>query len=327
MEITEFCEEVKSELEFCIGEEVSIDIKKITKNNGVVLNSVVIAKKGRNVSPNIYLDRFFEAYEQGKSFGEIIEEIIIIYKENSLTKNLDMNFFTDYGKMKGRVAYKIIGYEKNKEILEEIPHFQFLDMAVVFYCNVSEEEFSKATILIYNNHLRMWDITKETLYEDAKENTKKLLPARIVPIEKMMREIFSEDLKREFSERKGEEDEFMPDEEWFDKAADQLLSTVTDCDGGGGMYVMGNENKLFGAVTMLYDNTLQTFSNEISKDLFILPSSIHEVILIPDDGRQEAEELWRMVCEINNTQVDPEDVLTDAVYHYSRKENIIIKLF
>lgn len=327
MEIIEFCEKVKQELELYFEGEVAVSVNKITKNNGVVLNSVVLAQKDRNVSPNIYLDEFFKDHEQGKPFSEIVEEILKVYKESRFKKNLDMNFFLDYGKMKDKIAYKIIGYEKNKDMLREIPHILFLDMAVVFYCNVSERELSRATILIYNNHLKMWGITKENLYEAAAENTKRIFPARIIPIEKMMREIFSEDLKKEFSSRVVAEDGFMPDEEWFDKAAGQLLSTVADCDGNGEMFVMGNENKLFGAAAMMYESVLQTFAEKLSKDLFILPSSIHEVILIPDDGRQEEEELWKMVCEINETQVEPEDVLTDALYYYSRKNKQITKLY
>ncbi len=326
MKIMEFCEKVKGELELCFGGEVTVEVNQITKNNGVILNSVVIAKKGRNISPNIYLDEFFEEYERGKTLQDIIEEIRRIYRESSFKKSLDMEFFLDYGKLKGKVAYKVIGYEKNKEILKEIPHFLFLDMAVVFYCSVDEKELSKATILIYNNHLKLWGITKEMLYEDAKENTRRLLPARVLPIERMMQEIFSQDLKKEFVAGIGE-DGFMPDEEWFDNAASQLLSTVTDCGSCGQMFVMGNENKLFGAATLLYENALRRFSNAVCKDLFILPSSIHEIILIPDDGNQEPIQLWRMVCDINETQVDPEDVLTDAVYLYSRKENKITKLF
>lgn len=326
MKIMEFCEKVKGELEFCFGGEVTVDLNRITKNNGVILNSVVLAKTGRNISPNIYIDDFFEDYKRGKSLQDIIEEIRRIYKESCFERNLDMNFFLDYERLKRKVAYKVIGYEKNQEILKEIPHFLFLDMAVVFYCSVNEKELSKATILIYNNHLRLWGITKEMLYEDAKENTGRLLPARVLPIERMMQEIFSQDLKKEFIAGTGD-DGFIPDEEWFDNAASQLLTTVTDCEGCGQMFVMGNENKLFGAATLLYDNALLGFSNAVCKDLFILPSSIHEIILIPDDGKQEPDQLWRMVCDINKTQVDPEDVLTDAVYRYSRKKNEITKLF
>ncbi len=91
--------------------------------------------------------------------------------------------------------------------------------------------------------------------------------------------------------------------------------------------MLGNERKLFGAAAMFYRDTIEEFSDEMGKSIFILPSSVHEVILVPDDGLQEPEELWKMVCEINETQVEPEDVLTDSVYYFSRKCKKIKKLF
>ena len=93
------------------------------------------------------------------------------------------------------------------------------------------------------------------------------------------------------------------------------------------MYVLGNERKLFGAAAMFYDGVLEEFSDKIKKSFFILPSSVHEVILLPDDGIRKAEDLWEMVCEINATQVEPEEVLTNAVYYFSIKCKKIKKLF
>ena len=111
------------------------------------------------------------------------------------------------------------------------------------------------------------------------------------------------------------------------KAAEKLKHSLSDSIIEGKMYVLGNRMKLFGAAVLLYDGLLEKIADQIKKNFFILPSSIHEVILIPDDEDQEAEELWKMVCEINATQVEPEEVLTDSVYYFSRKNKKIEKLF
>lgn len=327
MEIKEFCEKIKEGLETFPGKEVTVTIHKIAKNNGIVLNSVVIAEKCRNISPNIYLDDLYQEYGKGKEMKAIVEEVMDIYKSSMRRKNMDMDFFLDYEKLRKRVAYKIIGRERNEELLKEIPHIIFLNLAIVFYCCVPEGELDRATILIYNNHLQMWGISEEKLFEDARANTIKILPPRLLSLEKMMEEVFVRDLKKEFKVNTDNQDEFIPDEEWFDRAAKQMLSSVTNCNECGGMFVLGNEYKLFGAAVILYDGVLKAFADKLSSDIFILPSSIHEVILIPDDGGQEAENLWRMVCDINATQVDPEEVLTDSVYYFSRINNKINKLF
>lgn len=314
MEIMEFCQKVKKSLAEEIGEGITLSVKQITKNNGVVLHGITISRDGMNVSPNIYMDGLYAAYEEGETFRAVMDEVRKIYMESKVEASVDMSFFLDYEKMKEKVVYKAIGYGRNKELLRQIPHILFLDMALVFYCHVPQKELGNATILVYNSHLKMWGVTKERLYWDAQNNTPRILPARILSMEDMMKEICSVD-------RIGEET--LED---MEKAEEENVPDI-GFGKGGKMFVLGNEKKLFGAAVMFYRDAIEEFSDEMGKSLFILPSSVHEVILVPDDGLQEAEELWKMVCEINATQVEPEDVLTDSLYYFSRKCKKIKKLF
>ena len=174
MNMIEFCEKVKNELVQYLGEEVTVSVNQITKNNGIILNSVIITRKERNLSPNIYLDEQFEAYKQGKKFSEIITEILRTYEKSEQDENLNMDFFLSYEQMKERVVYKIIGYKKNEKLLENVPHIVFLDMVIVFYCYVpGKEQLGNATILIYNNHLSMWEVTG--LHMDSMPNSYNIL--------------------------------------------------------------------------------------------------------------------------------------------------------
>ena len=306
MKIEEFCQKVKRHLEEKLGEEALISIRSITKNNGIELHSVIVARQGRNLSPNIYLDDLYLAYEEGETFRWVMDKILQVYEESKNQNSIDMSFFLDYEKMKEQVVYKVISYDKNRELLKKVPHVCFLDMAIVFYCHVPQEKLGNATILIYSNHLEMWGVTEEQLYEDAKRNTERLMPPKLLSIEDMMREIVTDGIE-EVEEKKQD---FM--EAWGES---------------GRMFVLGNEMKLFGAAVMLYGGVLERIREKLGKNLFILPSSIHEVILVPDDKRQEAGELWKMVCDINATQVEPEEVLTDSVYYFSHKDGRIEQLF
>lgn len=311
MEIMEFCQKVKRSLTADIEEGIKVSVKQITKNNGVVLHSITVSKTGMNISPNIYLDGLYAAYEQGETFRTIMDQVRKIYEESKVENNVDMSFFMDYGQVKERVVYKAIGYGRNKELLKRIPHILFLDMALVFYCHVPQKELEGATILIHNSHLKIWGITKEHLYWDAQRNTRNILPPKILSIEEVMKDFFADG----------------PAGETEGKEQGENGKTVPRREGSSRMYVLGNEKKLFGASAMFYEGVLEAFSVKMKKSLFILPSSVHEVILIPDDGLQEPEELWNMVCEINETQVEPEDVLTDSVYYFSIKCKKIKKLF
>lgn len=151
MEIMEFCQKVKRNLMKDMEEGVKVSVKQVTKNNGVMLHSVTVSRRGTNISPNIYLDGLYAAYEQGETFHRVMGEVRRIYEESKVETSIDMGFFLDYEKMKEKVVYKVIGYERNKELLSKIPHILFLDMALVFYCHAPQKELGCATILIYNS--------------------------------------------------------------------------------------------------------------------------------------------------------------------------------
>ena len=85
------------------------------------------------------------------------------------------------------------------------------------------------------------------------------------------------------------------------------------------MYVLSNRTRVQGASCILYPNILKDFAAAVKSDFYILPSSVHEVILLPVQGDEDEEGLKRMVCEVNETQVEREEVLSDSVYYYSRE--------
>ncbi len=323
MEIMEFCKKVKKSLGIYIGDEAAVSVKRIVKNNGIVLHSILITEKEMNISPNIYLNGLHEAYEKGETFHKIMTEILRIYEESRMSESLDMGFFLDYGSMKEKVVYKLISYDNNRELLQQVPHIPFLDMAIVFYCHVPGKELGSATILIYDSHMKLWGITKEALYEDAKRNTRRILPLHMLTVEEIMQEIFMQDLKRERGEKSGK----SSGEEEGRMAAGQPQDFMPESRRNAGMYVLGNQKKLFGAAVILYDGVLEKLAETLGSSFFLLPSSIHETIAVPDNGMQKAEDLWKMVCEINATQVEPEDVLTDSVYYFSRKKRKLEKIF
>ena len=88
------------------------------------------------------------------------------------------------------------------------------------------------------------------------------------------------------------------------------------------MYVLSNADKLNGAAALLDAKTMEDISEKLGGDFVVLPSSIHEVLLVKDDGNASLPELKNMVEEVNATQVAPEEKLTDSVYHYDSKEHV-----
>ena len=300
MEFTNFKTMVRDELIKRTGEKCNVRINEVMKNNGVVLSGITMMQDDSNISPTIYLNPYYEAYESGEiTLGCIVENVLKTYEKNKMKRSVDMRFFMNYESVKGRIIFKLIHAERNKELLKEIPHIKYLDLAIVFQCLVSEERYGNATILIHNAHLKIWKKKAEELYEQALVNTPKLQKYDI----QSMRDVLCEMIQTE-EIKEDEREEYIKN----------LPNSVP-------MYVLSNHIRVQGAACMLYPDILKDFARAIKGDFYILPSSIHELILLPAQGDENVNALRDMVREVNESQVEREEVLSDSVYYYERSKN------
>ena len=301
MDYNQFLEEVRAAVQERLGSDYEIWIQKITKNNGIVLDGLIIGKASKNFAPTIYLNSYYMHYTHGMSLEEILEDIISAYKESNDVSFGDTREFLNFNKLRNKVAFKLIQREKNQELLKDVPYIEFLDLAVVFYLILDEHKEGQMTTLIHNSHLELWGVEKEELYCLAMKNTPILLPSEI----KTMKEIMCDILKGHLEEL--EMGEMVDDLLDFDSQKPTL-------------YVLSNVKQINGAGCLLYDVCLKNFADSQNSDIVILPSSLHETILVPDDGQLDYGELRKMVSEINESDVPEEDVLSDRVYKYSRHD-------
>lgn len=283
-----------------MGENFRVTINKVTKNNGLILTGLMIMEEGKNAGPTIYLDVFYNEYERGKSLHEIVKKITEIYEENAVAVDLNFNFFSDYSYMKNKLVYKLINYKANENLLKEVPHRKFLDLAIVYYVTLESDVIGRGTVMIHNKHMALWNISEKELFTAAHENTPKLLPTIFSPIESIVSELFD-----------------------CDFANDDVLETqeLSSYD----MYVVTNTTKNFGASSILYDGLLQKISKKLKGNFFILPSSIHELIIIPQNlVSNDKNELVKMVRTINENEVAIEDILSDNVYEYRQDVGLVM---
>lgn len=291
MTYQEFKQHISQVIQTKLGSSVKVTVQEIIKNNNTRLDGLTILSNQLNISPTIYLNYYYNQYQKGKSLDEIYQDILLTYEENKPTDCIDISFFTDYEKVKGHIVFKLINFERNHELLDNVPHYRYLDLAIVFNCLLESGTTGSATILIHNHHLAFWHITKDDLYALAMENTPKLLAYDL----KNMTEVLKGLLKTEFSSS-------------FDSSSKDFP-----------MYVLSNRSKLNGSGCILYKNLLSDFSRKLNSDLYILPSSIHEVLIIPAKKAASAEELSDMVKEVNATQLSNEEILSDHVYYFCRE--------
>lgn len=284
MKLEQFCKMIAKEVSDYMGNEVKVEIREVRKNNGVFLTGLFLSEEDGNVAPTIYLDGYYQDYRKGRRKENIALEIVQMYVRVRKNQKIDMEFFNDYEKVKERICFKLIHYQRNEALLHGIPHFVYLNLAVVFYYAYEGKELGKGTILIRNSHMKSWGVTQEELYQAAKENTGRLFPPQVISMEELVQGMMEEE---------KEDVELFP------------------------MYVLTNSSKQFGAAVIMYKEQLEKVAERTGKNLFILPSSVHEVILLPDFG-EKPQTLKNMVEEVNETQVAEEEILSDSVYYYDR---------
>ena len=293
MEYKEFVEYIKMNAGYIAGEGGNITINHVIKNNGCEMDGLVIMEKGKDIAPTIYLDSFYELYTNGENIKNIIRQIEVIYEQNKNNVTFDVNILKHFDTIKDKIVYKVVNYRSNEKLLEQVPHKRILDLAVVFYCLLDNEYGRSATALIYNNNLKNWNVTIDDVYEAALKNRPDLLHSKISSMAAL-----------------------------FEKCGVNVDGEEVDLKDyvPSDMYVLTNESKLNGAACILYENVLYDFAQKLGADLYILPSSVHEVILLPKLSMFEKDELVNMVKEVNTEGVAADEVLSDHVYEYNRTE-------
>ena len=302
MEFDEFARNICSEAGRVLGEDYQVEVREIRKNNGVVLKGLVITPETgglQNVVPTIYLDDLFKAYRSGRTFGTVTEMLLEAYRKNTPKEPVDMEFFRSFEKVRGRICFRLVGRAGNERLLEDVPHKEFLDLAVCFYYAYQGEPLGEGTILIHNSYMEMWGTCTEELYALALENTPRLFSWECRSMEELIKDMTG-------LTPSGEEDELR-----------------TSPHGGLSMRVLTNKRKFYGAACMLYPGLLEKIALEGRRNLYILPSSLHEVILLEDTGMENEEELKEMIASVNSTVVGHEEVLSNSLYYYNIEEKTV----
>lgn len=270
------------------NQAVSVYVHTTIKNNGKERRGLTMSEKGIQISLTIYLEEYFQQFQDGKTIENIAEKILKLYEEVKCNHPWDSTFLQNYEELKNKFACKVINRQKNEKLLREVPYLPWMDLAIVFFVLLEVSSYGTATVLVRKEHLNVWGLTEEELFERAKKNTSILLPYQFCPMRKLIQEICPYPVEEEEEES---------------------------------LYVLSNKLRNFGAASMLYDGILERIGQKLGENYYVLPSSIHEVIIVPESKSPMKQDLEAMVREINETQVEEEEVLSDRVYYFSRKEN------
>ena len=289
MIFNEFTEEITKKIKEFLPDsykEATVKIDMVMKNNDLKLTGISICKPDNNICPTIYLDGFYDEYKSGKDIKIIMKEIAKLRIDRDIKKKIDTKKFQEYEAVKKFIAPKIIHKEWNKVLLEQRPHKIICDLAVTYHILVDQNMKGTATTPVTNDMMNSWKVDVDTLHAAAIKNMQTICPATFHTMQYELNRIMNND----------EED----DNEGF-RSEDF-------------MYVLSNKQRLNGANAILDRRIMEKIKDKL-KDFYIIPSSIHEFIIVKSSGNTDPELITEMIKEVNG-DVEPEIRLSDHPYKY-----------
>lgn len=302
----EFFDYVKDHVKEYLPEsyqDAQINLRETMKNNGLKLTGIEISENaaeyehGQRIVPRIYLDSVYQAYTEGKSLNSCVSDVAeqrLVAEEKAVELSGIPNL-ADYNSFKDRLQMKICDLDWNADLLANRAYTVHGDFAATYAINLSENSDGIASVPITNQMVQTWNITMEQLHSDA----------------------MAADLNR--GAKLMSMDDLMSEMVFGGGDAQNLLDGQHDVqDYQQPMFCLTNEGKINGASLILHEDIRQQIGEFMQGDYFILPSSIHECLIVPDDGNFQAKDLNAMVKEINEVEVAQEDRLSDKVQHCER---------
>ncbi len=292
-----FAEELTGCIAELLGDGYVIMRSSVCKNNGVLKEALVVRSETRECVPSFYLDEMYRSYKEGCPLVALAEHICeIVRKECDLgikdvSKILTKEWFEE------RLFLRLINLEKNQDFLENAVYVRVLDMAAVFFVLTEQDEEGVKSFSLPKSAWEQAGLgTPEDYYDRILANTERLFPPQLMRLEETVYQCMV---------KNGMDPE---------EAKEQLETFRRECRPSL-FYILTNNVRINGAGVLLYSNSLKQAGEILGEDFYILPSSVHEVLLL-EKRYGEPEELNAMVELVNRTQVMPEEVLTDHVYLY-----------
>ena len=277
--------------------DAEIRIHPAKKVNRTLDGLSVLPLDDSRIFPTVYINEMYEHYQACGDLETVLRKVAQQYAQTAeRIKGQKPEEVIDVKmeNFKENVIMCLINTEQNRELLADVPNRKFQDLSVIYRWVVGSTPDAVGSILVSDKVAEMAGMTEEELFRHACKNTREMNPVSIKSMQEVMFEVLS--IPPEIQSMFGQE--------------------PTPADN---MWVISNESRINGAVSMLYEENLHGLAEKLGDDLFILPSSIHEVIAVPSEmAGGNLTSLLEMVQEINMGELELGERLSNSVYHYDR---------
>ena len=260
-----------------------------------------IGVKGDNTSafPTIYINDMYKVYQNGTDLETILTSACDVIAR-AYDESLGINVKDILANASDNIFFMLINTEQNQSLLNSVPHRSFHDLSITYRIMVKFDKNGLQAIPITNGLAAELKMTEEQLFKCAENNTQRLFPPTVKTMRDAMRKVFIS---------------MGMTEDFINKVLDRMSPEPN-------MWIISNASCINGASSILYENELHELAEKMESNLYILPSSIHEVVVISAE-MGNPEDLALMVAKINVSEVPLEDRLSNQVYHYDRNLRIL----
>ena len=294
--ITAAKKDVRAYLDRCGDADVMIEEKDIVKANDTIMHGFILRRKGSLAGANIYLDDFFERHEAGETMDALMREIEYRcrYALECPLPPIEVLDDLSLDNIRTRLTLRLLDVRRNMSYMAERPYIDAgngLAMAVDINCDKSIT--SEWKVAVTEDVLESIGCSREELLTAAMENTIMLEPPLLMDLPEYL----------------------------TTGIADNFLDTSSAHNGSyTGPFILTNTSQVKGAAVLFYPGMMERISDLFRGGYYVLPISIHEMLIVPDLSCPDVLQLQSMLLQGNREIVDEEDVLSDKVFHYSPSE-------
>lgn len=309
MNFEDFTNAIKEKIKDYLPEQYNkakieiIQVDKLNKN----YKGLKVTLSDEFTAPCINMEAAYIDYTNGIALNDILHEMARIITTSA--SDVDTEVFLNYEQAKDKLFIRVSNYEKNKDMLARVPHEKIEDLAITYHvlCFTDDDNAQFATVTIHNELMKQYGITQEQLRQAAFANSQKIMPLVIEDMAFVMRNLVRNEMTK------------------IGLSEDEINEAIAEIPAATNMYRVSNKFYTNGAAAIFYPDAMDRVAEFVGGNFYIIPSSTDEVLAILDDGNIDITNIYDMVAETNETQVDEFMQLSNEVYHYDANEKLFEK--
>ncbi|MBR2779197.1 MAG: hypothetical protein IKD85_03395 [Firmicutes bacterium] len=266
--------------------DAEVEMQTVERLRGAYTGMTVVPGE-QMIAPIINLQEFYDLYLKDPDWEKVIRSMADMVTRFSRLP--DMGWLSHYEQVKGSLFLKLCSIEGNEQLLEDMPHWRYADLALTMHIRTKYFDNELYSVAVTRDMAEEFGVTEEDMLKDAFDSAQEMFPVHFEAMEHV--------LKGGYVYNPGSQEPCVS-------------------PAGSGMLLLTNQYMLNGASALFYPGVLKEAAVLLDGSYYILPSSIHELILLPEEFVEDYRDVERTVRRINRMQVAPEDWLSDHVYHY-----------